>query len=82
MQIIAFLIVGIVSGWLAGEIVQGGGFGLVGNLIVGIIGAFVGGFILRLFGQKETADNNGIIVNILVSVLGAVVFLFLLNLIF
>ena len=38
-----FLIIGIVAGWLAGNIVKGGGFGLIGDLVVGVVGAFIGG---------------------------------------
>lgn len=48
MDIIWFLIIGIVAGFLAGKIMRGGGFGLVGNLLVGVVGAILGGW---LFGQ-------------------------------
>jgi uncharacterized membrane protein YeaQ/YmgE (transglycosylase-associated protein family) len=44
MSLLVFLLVGLVAGWLAGKLVKGGGFGLVGDLVVGVIGAFVGGF--------------------------------------
>ncbi|TFH49879.1 MAG: GlsB/YeaQ/YmgE family stress response membrane protein, partial [Lysobacterales bacterium] len=43
MNLVAFLIVGIVAGWIAGNLMKGGGFGLVGNMIVGVIGALLGG---------------------------------------
>ena len=43
-SLIAFLIIGAVAGWLAGLLMRGGGFGLLGNIVVGIIGAFVGAF--------------------------------------
>ena len=42
MSLLVFLIVGVVAGWLAGMLVKGGGFGLLGDLVVGVIGAFVG----------------------------------------
>ena len=47
MNIILFLLIGLVAGWLAGKIMKGKGFGLVGNLIVGVVGAFIGGFIFN-----------------------------------
>jgi uncharacterized membrane protein YeaQ/YmgE (transglycosylase-associated protein family) len=46
--LIAWLVVGLVAGWLAGQFMKGGGFGLVGDLVMGIIGAFVGGFVFSL----------------------------------
>lgn len=45
-----FIVIGIVAGWLAGQITHGGGFGLIGDLIVGIIGSFVGGYLANFFG--------------------------------
>ena len=44
--IVAWLVVGAIAGWLAGQFMKGGGYGLVGDIIVGIIGAFIGGFVL------------------------------------
>jgi uncharacterized membrane protein YeaQ/YmgE (transglycosylase-associated protein family) len=44
--IIVWLVIGAIAGWLAGQVVTGGGFGLVGDIIVGIIGAIVGGWLL------------------------------------
>lgn len=70
--LIIWLVVGAVAGWLAGLIVRGGGFGLVGNIIVGIIGAFLGGWLLANFG---VAFGTGIINTILTATLGAVVLL-------
>lgn len=40
-----FLIIGIIAGWLAGKIVKGGGFGLIGDLVVGVVGSFIGGYL-------------------------------------
>jgi uncharacterized membrane protein YeaQ/YmgE (transglycosylase-associated protein family) len=45
-SLLVIIIVGIVAGWLAGQIVRGGGFGLIGDLIVGILGAFIGDWLL------------------------------------
>lgn len=49
-SLVIFLAIGAVAGWLAGQIIKGGGFGLVGNIIVGVVGAIVGGFLFRLLG--------------------------------
>ncbi len=72
MNFIWFLIVGLIAGWLAGVLVKGGGFGLVGDLVVGVIGAFVGGFLFSLLGL---GSNGGLIGSIVVATIGAVVLL-------
>ncbi|MGB9332803.1 MAG: GlsB/YeaQ/YmgE family stress response membrane protein [Steroidobacteraceae bacterium] len=78
MNFLWFLIVGLVAGWLAGTLVKGGGFGLVGDLIVGVVGAFVGGFLFSTFGVSA---GGGLIGSIVVATIGAVVLLFLVRLI-
>lgn len=70
-----FLIIGLVAGWLAGVISKGSGFGLWGDLVTGVIGAFVGGFLFNLIG----ISTYGIIGSIVVSTIGAVVFLWVLR---
>ncbi|MDZ4257745.1 MAG: GlsB/YeaQ/YmgE family stress response membrane protein [Gemmatimonadales bacterium] len=72
MSILWFLIVGITAGWLAGVLVKGGGYGLVGDLVVGVIGAFVGGFLFNVFGLGA---GGGILGSIVVATIGAVVLL-------
>lgn len=72
MSVLWFLIVGVVSGLIAGLLVKGGGFGLVGDLVVGVIGAILGGFLFGLLGVKSPAGIAG---SIAVSTVGAVVFL-------
>jgi uncharacterized membrane protein YeaQ/YmgE (transglycosylase-associated protein family) len=72
MNFIWFLVVGLVAGWLAGVLVKGGGFGLVGDLVVGVIGAFVGGFLFSFLGL---GSNGGLIGSIVVATIGAVVLL-------
>lgn len=72
-----FLIIGLIAGWLAGEIMKGDGFGLVVNLIVGVIGAFLGGWIFSTLGFNA---SGGIIWNIVVATVGAIVLLFIVSL--
>ncbi len=71
-----FCLIGIAAGWLAGQIMRGGGFGLVGDLIVGVIGAFLGGW---LFGLAHI-DALGRFGPFIVAVIGAIVLLALLRL--
>ena len=49
-SLLIFLAIGAIAGWLAGNLMKGGGFGLLGNIVVGIIGAVVGGFIFGMLG--------------------------------
>ena len=75
MNIISWIVVGLIAGWLAGLVVKGGGFGLFGNIIVGIIGGVLGGWIATsLFNMGAGVDgiNLG---SILVAFVGAVVLL-------
>lgn len=63
------IIIGIVAGWLAGQIMKGGGYGLIGDLILGILGAWFGGWI---FGILGLFSGGGLIGQIVVSTIGAV----------
>lgn len=76
--IIAWLIIGAVAGWLAGLIVRGGGYGIIGDIVVGIIGAVVFGW---LFGASGIAVGSGMIGSIIAAVIGAVILIFVLRLI-
>jgi uncharacterized membrane protein YeaQ/YmgE (transglycosylase-associated protein family) len=67
--IIAWALVGLISGWLAGMAMKGGGYGILGDIIIGLIGAMVGGFLVSFFVQGMT----GFWGSILVSFLGACV---------
>ena len=73
-----FLIIGLIAGWLAGKVMRGGGFGIVGDMIVGVIGAFLGGWLFSLLGISA---GGGLIGSIIVAFVGAIVLLFLLRLI-
>jgi uncharacterized membrane protein YeaQ/YmgE (transglycosylase-associated protein family) len=78
-SLVVILIVGLVAGWLAGKIVRGGGFGLIGDLVVGIIGAFIGRW---LFTQLRVSIGINFWVDaIITATVGAVILLFALRLI-
>ena len=80
MGILSWIIVGLIAGWLAGEIMRGSGFGLVGNIIVGIIGGLLGGFLAAaLFGVPDPMMGINI-VSIIIAFIGAVVLLAILRL--
>lgn len=70
MNILLWLISGIVAGWLTGKIMKGSGYGLVGDLIVGVLGGVIGGFVAGLFGLSATSWLG----NVIVAVLGGVIF--------
>lgn len=76
MSIIVFLLVGLIAGWLASLVVTGRGFGVIGDVVIGIIGALVGGFIFSAVGLGP----YGIPGSIVTAAVGAVVFLFLVRL--
>jgi uncharacterized membrane protein YeaQ/YmgE (transglycosylase-associated protein family) len=76
--LLIWLLIGAIAGWLAGLIVKGYGFGIIGNIIVGIVGAFVGGW---LFGQLGIGSGQGVLGSIAGATVGAVVVLLLLRLV-
>ena len=69
--------VGVPPGWLAGQVMKGGGFGLVGDLVVGVIGAFIGGW---LFGVLGISAGGGLIGSLVCATIGAIVLIFLVRL--
>ena len=77
-SLIVILVVGIVAGWLAGQIVRGGGFGLIGDLLVGIVGAFIGDWLLPRLNIHLGSGTIALIVN---ATIGAIVLLILIRLI-
>jgi len=75
-NIIAWLIIGALAGWLAGTFVRGGGFGLIGDIVVGIIGAFIGGW---LAGVLHIHVGTGWVSAIITAAIGAVLLLLVLR---
>lgn len=78
--ILVWIVVGAIAGWLAGQIVRGAGFGLVGNIIVGIIGAAVAGYLLPRIGLVFSIGGP-IVTQILYAAIGGIVVLLVLSLI-
>jgi uncharacterized membrane protein YeaQ/YmgE (transglycosylase-associated protein family) len=77
MDLIIFLLIGALAGWLAGVIMKGGGFGLIGDIVVGVLGSFLGGWLLPKLGLSIGGDFGGFIT----AVIGAVILLFIVRLI-
>ncbi len=78
MGFLYFIIIGAIAGWLAGKIMEGGGFGLLMNLVLGIIGGVVGGWV---FGILGLSTEGGFLGSLITSVVGAVLVLYVARLI-
>lgn len=78
MEFVWFILIGLVAGWLAGQLMKGGGFGVVGDIVVGVVGALLGGFIFTKLGVSSGGSLVGAII---VATIGAVVLIALLRLI-
>jgi len=74
--LIAWLVVGLIAGWLAGQFMKGGGYGVIGDIVVGIIGAFIGGIVFSLL---LPGSSVGLIGSIVVAFIGAVILIALLR---
>jgi len=77
-SLLVILLVGLVAGWLAGVLVRGFGFGLVGNIGIGVIGALIGSWLLPKLGIRI---GSGLGASIIVATIGAVILLIVLGLI-
>jgi uncharacterized membrane protein YeaQ/YmgE (transglycosylase-associated protein family) len=73
--LIAWLVVGLIAGWLAGVMMKGSGYGVVGDVIIGLVGAVIGGFLFGVF----VPGTTGFIGSIFVAFLGACVLIFILR---
>lgn len=75
MNLIYFLLIGLIAGWLAGNYMEGRGFGLIGNILVGIVGAVLGGFLFGLLGVAA----HSLLGELITATLGAILFLYLIR---
>jgi len=79
MGILAWIVVGLIAGWLASRVMRGGGYGLIGDIIVGIVGAVIGGFLATTFLNMPNPVNGINVTSILVAFVGAVILLAILR---
>jgi uncharacterized membrane protein YeaQ/YmgE (transglycosylase-associated protein family) len=79
MGILAWIVVGLIAGWLASMVMRGGGYGLIGDIIIGIVGAVIGGFLAGALFNVPDAVNGINVTSILVAFLGAVVLIAILR---
>ncbi len=75
--LLLLIFIGLVAGWLAGVLVKGGGFGVLGDIVVGILGAVIGGYLFGVVG----VGGSGLLGQILVATVGAILLIFVLRLI-
>jgi uncharacterized membrane protein YeaQ/YmgE (transglycosylase-associated protein family) len=77
MSIIAWIVLGLVAGWLAGLVMKGSGYGILGDIVVGIVGALIGGFIASALGMGDVTGLN--IGSIVIAFVGACILIFVLR---
>lgn len=77
MHLLWWILVGLIAGWITGKLMKGGGYGFVVDVILGIVGAVVGGFIAQAIG---ISPSGGLIYTILIAIGGAVLVVFLVRL--
>ena len=81
MGILAWIVVGLIAGWLASQVMRGGGYGLIGDIIIGIVGALIGGFLAATFLKMPNAVNGINITSIVVAFIGSVILLAILRMV-
>ena len=81
MGILAWIVVGLIAGWLASQVMRGGGYGLIGDIIVGIVGAVIGGFLAATLLKIPNAVNGINVTSILVAFIGAVILIAILRMV-
>ena len=73
MSILAWIVVGLIAGWLAGKVTRGSGYGVIGDIILGVVGALVGGFLAtNVFGMGDLVSGINL-TTLIVAFIGAVV---------
>ena len=77
-SILGWIVIGIVAGWLTGKIMKGGGYGMLLDMVIGLIGAVIGGAIFRALGYGGPGEH-GLIVSIIIATIGAVILTFLIH---
>ena len=75
-NLIWFLFIGLIAGWLAGKVMRGGGYGIIGDIVVGVIGAFLGGWLFGVLGISA----GGFVGAIVTAFVGAIILVWLLRL--
>jgi uncharacterized membrane protein YeaQ/YmgE (transglycosylase-associated protein family) len=78
VQFLWFILIGAAAGWLAGQIMKGGGFGLIGDIIVGVLGAILGGWLFHALGFYP---GGGLMSSLITALAGSIVLLLLLRLV-
>ena len=79
MGILAWIVVGLIAGFLASQVMRGGGYGLIGDIIVGVVGALIGGFLASTLLNMPNAVNGINVTSILVAFVGAVILIAILR---
>lgn len=79
LNFVAWILFGGAAGWIAGQIMKGGGFGLIGNVVIGIVGSFIGGFVFSNVLGLGAAGFN--LMGLIAAVVGAIILLFIVGLI-
>lgn len=75
--LVMFLLIGLAAGWIAGKLMKGGGFGIIGDLIVGVVGAYLGGWVFGLLGLSA----YGLIGSLIMATIGAMLLLYIIRLV-
>jgi uncharacterized membrane protein YeaQ/YmgE (transglycosylase-associated protein family) len=78
MAFLWFVLIGLAAGWLAGRLMRGSSFGAVGDIVVGVVGALIGGFLFRTLGLSL---RGGLLASVVVATIGAIILLYLMRLV-
>ncbi|MBK6429309.1 GlsB/YeaQ/YmgE family stress response membrane protein [Candidatus Amarolinea dominans] len=81
MGILAWIVVGLIAGWLASQVMRGGSYGVIGDIILGVVGALIGGFLAANLLNMPDAVNGINVTSILVAFVGAVILIAILRMV-